>query len=276
MSSWIIAKSRQQKKKAEITKYHDTSRTQIRIVKNEQGDVTTFEGPQDTFVMYTEFIAAYAYSQKMGELCNIWDASGLIKNTLKQNPQVKLLKEKPEADPLTLTNYQALVSPISFKDIQKMAANLIVYDPLLNQTVVKFLEKSGIKGMFDIGIHLIKDPAGPNLVMLKKYAALLKAYQAKAKLATLNLYIMADSYAAVQHFQSYCDSTWKITSMSKTPLKTTDDPFIQAMAEVQIMTAVPALILDFDRPVDRFIYLMQRNPRMAYFTEFNGKDWKLF
>jgi hypothetical protein len=47
------------------------------------------------------------------------------------------------------------------------------------------------------------------------------------------------------------------------------------MAEVQIMTAVPALILDFERTVDRFIYLMQRNQRLNYFVEMGDKEWAL-
>lgn len=257
MSSWIIAKNRQIKKKAVITKYHDTSSS------------------QDVFSVYLDLLASYAYSQKMGETCNVWDVSGLVKSTLKNNPQVKVLKEKPEADPMPLSEYTSLVSPIQFKDIQKMASSLISYEQSLNQTVVRFLEKSGIKAMFDIGIHLLKDPAGPDLALMKQYVALIKAYQVKAKKEILNVYVMSDNYSVVQHFQTYCDPSWKITSLSKTPLKVTDDAFIQAMAEVQIMTALPALILDFDRTVDKFIYLMQRNPKMAYFTELNGEIWKL-
>jgi len=251
-------KNRQQKKKAVITKYHDTSSS------------------QDVFTTYLDLLASYAYSQKMGETCNVWDASGLVKNTLKVNPQVKLLKEKPEVDPLPLSEYVSLVSPISFKDIQKTASSLISYDSSLNQTVVRFLEKSGIKSMFDLGIHLLKDPAGPDLGLMKQYVALIKTYQLKAKKETLNIYVMSDNYSVVQHFQTFCDPSWKITSLSKAPLKVTDDAFIQAMAEVQIMTALPSLILDFDRPVDKFIYLMQRNPKLLYFTELNGQVWKLF
>ena len=86
---------------------------------------------------------------------------------------------------------------------------------------------------------------------------------------------MSDNYTTVSHFQTYCDPSWKITSLSKTPPKDTDAAFIQSMAEVQIMTAVPALILDFNRPVDRFIYLMQRNQRLNYFVEMNDKEWNL-
>ena len=129
--------------------------------------------------------------------------------------------------------------------------------------------------MFDIAIHLEKDPSGPNLGQLKKYAASIKAYQAKAKKDTLAIYVMSDNYSTVTHFQTYCDPSWKITALCKTPSKDSDSAFIQAMAEVQIMTAVPALVLDFERPVDRFIHLMQRNPRLNYFVEINNAEWHL-
>jgi hypothetical protein len=86
---------------------------------------------------------------------------------------------------------------------------------------------------------------------------------------------MSDNYSAVSHFQTYCDPSWKITALCKNPIKDSNDAFVQAMAEVQIMTAVPALILNFDRPVDRFIYLMQRNQRLAYFVEMADKEWTL-
>ena len=212
----------------------------------------------------------------MGESCNVWDDNGLLKSTLKVNPQVKYLKEKPEeAVVLGNKDYAGFVSQMKFKEIQKVAGSVISYDATLNQTVVRFLEKAGIRAMFDIGIQLIRDPAGPDLALLKKYAALIKTYQTKAKKDTLNIYIMSDSYTAVSHFQTYCDPSWKITSMSKTPAKDSDSAFIQAMAEVQVMTAVPALILDFDRPVDRFIYMMQRNQRLNYFVEINDKEWTL-
>jgi hypothetical protein len=258
MSSWIIAKSRQTKKKPSATKYHDTASS------------------QDVFTMYMSFIGAYIYSQKMGESCNVLDASSLLKTTLKSNPQVKYLKEtSEEAVVLGNKDYAGFVSQMGFKDIKKVAGSLISYDLSLNQTVLRYLEKVGIRSMFDIAIQLNKDPAGPDLGLLKRYTALIKAYQTKAKKDTINLYIMSDNYSAVSHFQTYCDPSWKVTSMSKTPFKETDDAFVRAMAEVQIMTAVPALILDFERPVDRFIYLMQRNAKLDYFVEMNGIEWSL-
>jgi hypothetical protein len=212
----------------------------------------------------------------MGETCNVWDDNGLLKSTLKANPQVKYLQEKPEeAIVLGDKDYSGFVTQMKFKEIQKIAGTIISYDQTLNQTVVRFLEKAGIRAMFDIGLHLERDPAGPNLAELKKYAASIKAYQAKAKKDSLTVYIMSDNYSTVSHFQTYCDPSWKITALCKTPAKDTDDMFIKAMAEVQIMTAVPAIILNFDRPVDRFIYLMQRSPRLNYFVEMADKEWTL-
>jgi len=212
----------------------------------------------------------------MGETCNIWDDNGLLKSTLKINPQVKYLNEKPEeATVLRDADYSGFTSQMKFKDVQKVAGSLISYDQTLNQAVIRLLEKAGIRSAFDIGLHLERDPAGPNLTELKKYAASIKAYQAKAKKDTLAVYIMSDNYSTVSHFQTYCDPSWKITALCKTPPKDTDDLFVQAMAEVQIMTAVPGLILNFERPVDRFIYLMQRSPRLNFFVEMKDKEWSL-
>ena len=258
MSSWIIAKHRQTKKKPSVTKYHDTASS------------------PDVFEMYMSFIGSYIYSQKMGESCNVWDEVGLLKSTLKANPQVKYLQEKPtEATILANKDYVGFTSQIKLKEIQKIASTIISYDQAWNQTVIRLIEKAGIRAVFDIGIHLERDPAGPNLAQLKKYAASIKAYQAKAKKDTLAVYIMSDNYSIVSHFQTYCDPSWKITALCKTPPKDADDIFVRAMAEVQIMTAVPALVLDFERTVDRFIYLMQRNQRLSYFVEMGDKEWAL-
>lgn len=258
MSSWIIAKHRQTKKKSSVTKYHDTASS------------------PDVFSMYLSFVGSYIYSQKMGETCNVWDDNGLIKSTLKINPQVKLLKEKPEeANILKNSDYLGFTSQMKFKEIQKIAGSVIAYDQTLNQTVVRFLDKAGVRAMFDIGLHLERDPAGPNLALLKKIAASIRAFQTKAKKDTLTLYIMSENYPVISHFQTYCDPSWKITALCKTPPKDSDTAFIQAMAEVQIMTATPALILDFERPVDRFIYMMQRNQRLTHFMEVNDKEWSL-
>jgi hypothetical protein len=92
----------------------------------------------------------------------------------------------------------------------------------------------------------------------------------------LNIYVMADSYNSVLEFQKLCDPSWKLTSMSKNPPRDSTENFIQVLAEVQIMTALPALILDFNRHVDRFFYLMRRNEKLDYFVELTSKEWNLF
>jgi len=254
MSSWIIAKNRQRKKVTVITKYHDTSLS---------GDV---------FSMYLDYISAYIYTQKLGETCNIWDSNGLIKESLKLTPQVKLLKEKPEIDALSLDEYKTMTDKLTFKEVQKIASSLIIYDEALIRSVIKALDKIGIKTVFDIGIQLI---TGADLVLLKRFTALVKAFQVKSKKEKLNIYVMADSYDSVIEFQKLCDPSWKLTSLSKNPPRDSTENFIQVLAEVQIMTALPALILDFNRPVDRFIYLMQRNAKIDYFVEMSSKEWTL-
>jgi hypothetical protein len=48
------------------------------------------------------------------------------------------------------------------------------------------------------------------------------------------------------------------------------------MADIQVMTALPALALDFGRSADRFIYMMQRHRGgLTYFTEIDGLEWNL-
>jgi len=238
-----------------ITKYHDTSLS---------GDV---------FNMYLNYLGAYCYSQKMGETCNVWDSNGLIKESLKLTPQVRLLKEKPETEPLSVTEYKTLTDKLTFKEIQKIAASLIIYDDSLNRSVIKVLDTLGIKKIFDMGIQLV---TGANEELLKRFVGLVRVYQAKSKKEKLDIYVMADSYNSVLEFQKLCDPSWKITSLSKNPPRNSSENFIQVLAEVQIMTALSALILDFNRPVDKFIYLMRRNEKLDYFIELTSTEWILF
>jgi hypothetical protein len=75
------------------------------------------------------FIGSYIYSQKMGETCNVWDESGLLKSSLKVNPQVKYINEKPEdATVLGNKDYTGFTSQMKFKEIQKIAGSIISYD----------------------------------------------------------------------------------------------------------------------------------------------------
>jgi len=257
MSSWIIANSRTSKAKPSVSKYHEIAL------------------PKDIYSIYMELIASYIYFQRLGETCNVWDPSGIIKDTLRTNPQIKFLKEKPECEPHTPKTYNEIVSKLDFKDIQKLASGLIVYDQMLNSTVIRFLEKAGIKTTFDIGFQLNKESAGPNLSLMKKYVSLIRTFQAKSKKEKLNVYIMSDDYNVVTQFQTYCDPSWKITTLSKNNPKDSQEAFIQSLAEVQIMSALSSLILDFNNIASKFIFLMKRVARMDYLVEVNSLEWSL-
>lgn len=260
MSSWIIARNINPRKKAvTVSKYFDAS------------NVSDMPG------LYLNYLAAYIYSQKLGEPCSVWDPTSILRNTLRAHPQVKFLKEiTEEQTSMTSETFMPLVSPVKFKDVQKVAMDLMFYDQAFNREVVNVIQKAGIKSSFDIGIHLLRDVTGPNLAAFKMYSDLLKAFQKKSKKTTLSIYIMADNYSVITQFQPYCDPSWTIVSLSKSPAVGADNQFIQLMADIQIMTALPALVLDFARSADRFIYLMQRyRGGLTYFTEIDGLEWNL-
>ena len=259
MSSWIVARNFASKKKEVQVNYFDVSNT------------------TDMLQLYMDYLAMYIYSKKIGEPCSIFDPSNVLKNTLRVHPQIKYLKDIPEVSTqLSLESCKSFVETMKFKEIQKIAADILYYTPNFNREVIQVITKAGIKSIFDIGITLVKDITGPNLPAFKFYSEQLKAFQKKMKKDTLNIYIMADSYSIVSQFQAYCDPSWKLTSLSKTVPVSPNDEFIQNMADVQIMSAISSLILDFSRPADKYIYLMQRSKDgMTFFMEAKSSEWKL-
>lgn len=260
MSSWIIARNVAPRKKViRPPKYFDASNV------------------SDMPNLYLNYLAAYIYSQKMGEPCSVWDSRSILRNTLRPHPQVKFLKELVEdQDSMSADTFRPIVSSVKFKDVQKMASDLIFYDQVFNREVVNVIQRAGIKSSFDIGIHLVRDVSGPDLAAFKAYSELLKAFQKKNKKPTLSIYIMADYYSVITQFQQYCEPSWTIVSLSKSPAVGADNEFIHLMADIQIMTALPALALDFERSADRFIYLMQRQRGgLSYFAEIKGAEWNL-
>ena len=221
--------------------------------------------------MYMDVLGAYIYSQKNGEACNIWDPVNIINMSLKNNPQVKILKDKPEENASQISMYKSMVSPMKFTDIQKYAFALFQYKSSFTTGVQQILDKASIKSKFDMGIHLVTDSSGTNLPF---YADLVKAYQLKSKKTTLNLYVMADSYSTVTAFQKLGNSSWTVVSLSRTP--NTNSQFLQTMAEVQIMTSLPSLILNYSQDIDRFIYLMRPiRSELEYFREISGVTWHM-
>ena len=257
MSSWIIAKSIPKKTVTSLlTPYHDTS--------------TSSDIPS----IFMEVLAAYIYSQKLGNSCAIWDPTDILSSSIKYNPQVKLLKEKPNTPVMAPSTYVSILSSMTFKQIQKFAFTLIEYTPVFNQTIYQILEKSGMKQGFDIGLHISSITASDTMT---GYINIVKAYQAKSKKASLSIYIMTDSYDTVKEFQKMGSPSWKTLSLSKNAPKEASDQFLQMMADVEILKGLPAVVLDFKYSIDRYIYLMQSNPiGYSFFKEVNDKPWQLF
>ena len=179
MSSWLRAKSAPIKKALVIPYYHDTTSS------------------LDIISIYLDFLGAYSFNQKMGQICNVWDPTGVINSTLRYNPQIRILKEKPEeSQGQNMDNYLNTVSNIKYVDIKRYATNIFLYDLDFNQSVIKVLEKASIKSVFDIGIHLVPD------IKLSTYVDYIKAFQKKSKKETLTIYAMTTSYDLLKAFQS--------------------------------------------------------------------------
>jgi hypothetical protein len=98
MSSWIIARNVPSMKKVNsVINYHDSSKS------------------SDVISLYMDYLSAYIYSQKMGEKCNVWDPTDIIKNTLRSQPQVKFLKElTEESHANSLDMYKSVISKIKY------------------------------------------------------------------------------------------------------------------------------------------------------------------
>jgi hypothetical protein len=123
-------------------------------------------------------------------------------------------------------------------------------------------------------IHLVTDASGANIPF---YLSTIQDYQKRSKKAALNIYIMTDSYANVTAFQAVADPSWKLTSLSKFPPTDAASALFQQLAEVQIFAVASAAILDFQYALDRFIYVMQRNPKgFDYFRELHNAEWVIF
>ena len=234
-------------------------------------DLTTTSNISDTFL---NLLGAFIYSQRQNERCVIYDPNNLIAQSLRYNPQLKLMPEIPEkTDRLSLETCVNVVSNVKFADVQKAAANLFQYLPDFNRSILQVLEQASIKTAFDFGLHLDSGATKENIAF---YVNSIKEYQKKTRKATLSIYVMADSYKDVTDFQTSCDPSWKLTSLSRFPLKDISSQAFRELAEIQIFAVLPAAILNFDYAIDRFIYIMQRNIKgYDYFKEESGKTWSL-
>jgi hypothetical protein len=256
MSSWARAKViPTTKKPVTVSVYHDTSSS------------------PDIPSIYLDFTQAYIFSQKMGENCFVWDPSGILDSTLKYNPQIRFLKEKPEVNPISKQTYKNITESMKIADVQKFARNIFEYDPGFNQSVIQILQKASIKTAFDISLRIVPDASGTNL---QSYVDIVKAYQVKSKKARLSIYVMAPSYDVVTAFKTLGDTSWTITSLSKSSPKDAAEAFLYIMAEAQILSVASALILNFDYSIDRFIYMLHRDLKnIEFFREINNNIWSI-
>jgi len=223
---------------------------------------------------FLELLGAFIYCKKMNERCTIYDPNGILSAALMYNPMIKTVSAAPEESPLlTINSFRETTANMRFSQIKSYAADIFKYDPAFNESIVNVLLKASIRTTFDMAIHITTDAPGTNL---PNYISMIKEYQKRTKKAALNLYIMADSYATVTRFQALCEPSWKLTSLSRFPPTDAASAVFQQLAEVQIFALAPAAILNFEYPLDRFIYLMHRNPKgYDFFRELNGLEWTL-
>lgn len=257
MSSWIRGAKLYAKPKQTIPFYYDISNT------------------MEVSRTFLELLGAVIYSRKQNEKCSIYDPNDFLSIALMYNPNIKILKSEPEnTNKLSMKSLQDITATMKISEIKASALDIFKYQSLFNQSILNVLKTASIRSTFDMVIHLVTDASGTNIPY---YITTLKEYQKRSKKSALNIYIMTDSYANVTAFQAVADASWKLISLSKFPPTDAASALFQQLAEVQIFAVAPAAILDFQYPLDRFIYLMHRNPKgYDFFKELNGLEWTLF
>ena len=225
--------------------------------------------------MYLNTLGSYIFTQRLGETAILVDPTGLISTTLKYNPQIRVVdKPQENSSPINTGSIKDMTDAMPFSDIKKYAISIFQYAPAFNQSIMQTLERGAIKSVFDIGVHITCDSSGTELPL---YVDAIKVYQKRTRKPTLSIYVKAESYAVVTQFQALCDPSWKLTSLSKTPVTDFLQKNLRDLAEVQIFAVLNAAILDFSRPIDRFTFVMNRNPRgYEYFKDLNNKPWSMY
>jgi hypothetical protein len=257
MSSWVRGAKTYAKRTMTVPFYYD---------------ITTSKNIASTFL---ELLGAFIYSRKQNENCTIYDPNGLINDTLRYNPGIKMIKEVPEnTSQISLASLINTSKTMKFPEIQQHASTIFQYMPAFNTSILQVIQKASIRGVFDIALHITANESGN--VDLGYYVNVVRDYQKRIKKANLSIYVMADSFQLVTQFQKAGDNGWSIVSLSKFPVANASDLLFQEMAEVQIFAVVPAAVLDFSHSIDRFIFLMQRNPKgYAYMREVKNREWAI-
>ncbi len=227
----------------------------------------------DIHAALLEMLSAYVYTQKLGERCFVVDQAQFLPNFINQNPQISILRETPdESMAIVASTTRSTVTNLRFQELQRHAGSVFVYRPEFNGAVLDTLARNGIRSTFDIGVHLVPDASGSILDTVN----LVKAYQQKGRKQALSVFVAANTSALIQEFTKAADPSWKVSHVHKTAVKTADEFFISRMAEVQVLSVTPALVLDFETSMSRYAYLMHRNARdIEYLKTTTSKAWSL-
>lgn len=219
------------------------------------------------------FLGGYIYTQRLGERLYVYDRLNLFSQMFRKNPQIQFLKSEPENTPVFgAPAFQGIISSLRFPDIQKQAGSVYVYADDFNQSIINILQRNNIKSLFDIGLHVVPDPSGNFF----DYVNAVRAYQTKYKKTTVNLFIACANLNVAKAFEKVADSSWRITHLHKTPIQNADEAFLRQMAEAQVLSTQPGLVLCYQFPFDRYVYLMHRNPRgLEYLNIVDSANWYL-
>jgi hypothetical protein len=257
MSSWVRGVKTYAKPKQVVPFYYDISNT------------------TEISRTFLEVLGAAIYSKKQNEKCTIYDPNDFLSLALMYNPNIKVVRAAPEnTNQISMKSLKDITATMKFSEIKAYAADIFKYQSVFNQSILNVLKNASIRSTFDMVIHLVTDASGVNIPF---YLSTIKEYQKRSKKAVLNLYLMTDSYANVTAFQAVSDPSWKLTSLSKFPPTDAASAIFQQLAEVQIFAVAPAAILDFQYALDRFIYVMQRNPKgFEFFRELQNTEWIIF
>lgn len=227
----------------------------------------------DIHAALLDMLSVYIYNQKLGERCFIVDEAQFLPNFINQNPQITILRETPdESSVIAPSATRSTISNLKFQELQKYAGNVFVYRPEFNGAILDVLMRNGIKTAFDIGVHLVPDASGSIVGAVN----LVKAYQQKSKKTNVTVFVAANTSALVQEFSKAADPSWRIFHVNKVSPKSADEFFIARMAEVQVLSTTPALVLDFENSLSRYVYLMHRNIRdLEYLKTPTSRVWSL-
>ena len=212
----------------------------------------------DYFIDILGLLGGYIHTQRLGERFYVHDRLNLFSQMFRKNPQIQYLKNEPENTPaLGPPAFQGTVTSLKFADIQKQAGAVYVYADDFNQSIINILQRNNIKSLFDLGVHIVPDASGN----FTAYLDAIRVYQQKYKKQNLNLFIACSNFVVARSFERAADPSWRITHVHKQPPQNADEIFLRQMAEAQVLSTQPGLILSYQFPFDRYVYLMHRNPR---------------